>query len=409
MNLQTWLTQKQGQVFRYKLEKIRYALEQLGNPQQAVPVIHVTGTNGKGSTIAFLRDLLVAHGLTVGTFVSPHLVTVHDRVCINGLPIADATFQDLLQQIYDLEQEVARIYEPFRYFEVMTLVMFLYFRDQQPDLALVEVGIGGLLDTTNVVDPLISVITSIGLDHQDLLGSSLEAIAEQKAGIIKPGSPVVVGPVDQESLSVCVDAAKRKEAPLFLAGRDFQVCEGRFTSGSLEWTWDRLGLFGRHQVDNAGLALQAFLLFMKQGKRRIFPEKVRDALAHTVWPGRLEVVQEDPLIYLDGAHNVPAVKRLVEFVQEEEQPATILFSALMRKDFQEMLAILEEELPQTPVILTSFDYDGALAMPEEAARFTYREDYRQVISDWEQEGKGMLLVTGSLYFISEVRQWFYSR
>lgn len=164
--LENWLNTKQGRVFHYKMEKIEYALEQLGNPQFAVPVIHVAGTNGKGSTIAFMRQLFRAHGLRVGSFVSPHMVSVHDRICIDSQPISDHDFQHYLQKVYDLEQEIAARYEPFRYFEVMVLIMFLYFQDQQLDVALVEVGIGGLLDTTNVVAPVLSAITSIGMDHR---------------------------------------------------------------------------------------------------------------------------------------------------------------------------------------------------------------------------------------------------
>ena len=138
--LENWLNTKQGQVFHYKMEKIEYALELLGNPQFAVPVIHVAGTNGKGSTIAFMRHLFQAHGMRVGSFVSPHMVSVHDRICIDSQPISDHDFQNYLQKVYDLEQEIAARYEPFRYFEVMVLIMFLYFEAQQPDVALVEVG-----------------------------------------------------------------------------------------------------------------------------------------------------------------------------------------------------------------------------------------------------------------------------
>ncbi|HEM5075125.1 TPA: bifunctional folylpolyglutamate synthase/dihydrofolate synthase [Streptococcus suis] len=403
--LENWLNTKQGQVFHYKMEKIEYALELLGNPQFAVPVIHVAGTNGKGSTIAFLRQLFQAHGLRVGSFVSPHMVSVHDRICIDSQPISDHDFQCYLQKVYDLEQEVAARYEPFRYFEVMVLIMFLYFQDQQPDLALVEVGIGGLLDTTNVVAPALSVITSIGMDHQDLLGSTLREIAEQKAGIIKENVPVVLGPLCPETTAICRHIAQDKQASVYQFGQEFTYKAGQFSNTDLELSELVLSLAGHHQEENAAVALQTFLLYMTNIQKDIQPQLIKQALAQTSWPGRLELVAQEPKIYLDGAHNVPAIERLIDFIQEQDEPVTILFSALRRKDFQEMLGLLEEKLPHTPLVLTSFAYDGALSEGNRQGR-TYVEGYKKYIEDWQSAGQGILIITGSLYFISEVRRIF---
>ncbi|WP_105146358.1 bifunctional folylpolyglutamate synthase/dihydrofolate synthase [Streptococcus suis] len=403
--LENWLNTKQGQVFHYKMEKIEYALELLGNPQFAVPVIHVAGTNGKGSTIAFLRQLFQAHGLRVGSFVSPHMVSVHDRICIDSQPISDHDFQCYLQKVYDLEQEVAARYEPFRYFEVMVLIMFLYFQDQQPDLALVEVGIGGLLDTTNIVAPALSLITSIGMDHQDLLGSTLREIAEQKAGIIKENVPVVLGPLCPETTAICRHIAQDKQASVHQFGQEFTYKAGQFSNADIELSELVLGLAGHHQEENAAVALQTFLLYMASSQQAISPQLIQQALAQTSWPGRLELVAQEPKIYLDGAHNVPAIERLLEFIQEQEEPVTILFSALRRKDFQEMLELLEEKLPHTSLVLTSFAYDGALSEKNRQGR-DYVEDYQQFIEDWQSSEQGILIVTGSLYFISEVRRIF---
>ncbi|MCK3936938.1 bifunctional folylpolyglutamate synthase/dihydrofolate synthase [Streptococcus suis] len=403
--LENWLNTKQGQVFHYKMEKIEYALELLGNPQFAVPVIHVAGTNGKGSTIAFMRQLFQVHGLRVGSFVSPHMVSVHDRICINSLPISDHDFQYYLQKVYDLEQEVATRYEPFRYFEVMVLIMFLYFKDQQPDLALVEVGIGGLLDTTNVVAPALSVITSIGMDHQDLLGSTLREIAEQKAGIIKQNVPVVLGPLCPETTAICRHITQDKQASVHQFGQEFTYKAGQFSNADLELSELVLGLAGQHQEENAAVALQTFLLYMARIQKTVSPQLIKNALAQTSWPGRLELVAQEPKIYLDGAHNVPAIERLVEFIQVQEEPVTILFSALRRKDFQEMLELLEEKLPHTALVLTSFAYDGALSEENRQGR-DYVENYQQFIEDWQSSKQGILIVTGSLYFISEVRRIF---
>ncbi|NRG59612.1 bifunctional folylpolyglutamate synthase/dihydrofolate synthase [Streptococcus suis] len=403
--LENWLNTKQGQVFHYKMEKIEYALELLGNPQFAVPVIHVAGTNGKGSTIAFMRQLFQTHGLRVGSFVSPHMVSVHDRICIDSQPISDHDFQHYLQKVYDLEQEVATRYEPFRYFEVMVLIMFLYFEAQQPDVALVEVGIGGLLDTTNVVAPALSVITSIGMDHQDLLGSTLGEIAEQKAGIIKENVPVVLGPLCPETTAICRHIAQDKQASVYQFGQEFTYKAGQFSNADLELSELVLGLAGHHQEENAAVALQTFLLYMTNIQKDIQPQLIQQALAQTSWPGRLELVAQELKIYLDGAHNVPAIERLIEFIQVQEEPVTILFSALRRKDFQEMLELLDEKLPHTALVLTSFAYDGALSEENRQGR-DYVENYRQFIEAWQSSKQGILIVTGSLYFISEVRRIF---
>ncbi|MFM0820635.1 bifunctional folylpolyglutamate synthase/dihydrofolate synthase [Streptococcus suis] len=403
--LENWLNTKQGQVFHYKMEKIEYALELLGNPQFAVPVIHVAGTNGKGSTIAFMRQLFQVHGLRVGSFVSPHMVSVHDRICINSQPISDHDFQRYLQKVYDLEQEVATRYEPFRYFEVMVLIMFLYFEAQQPDVALVEVGIGGLLDTTNVVAPALSVITSIGMDHQDLLGSTLGEIAEQKAGIIKESVPVVLGPLCPETTAICRHIAQDKQASVYQFCQEFTYKAGHFSNTDIDLSELVLGLAGHYQEENAAVALQTFLLYMTNIQKDIQPQLIQQALAQTSWPGRLELVVQEPKIYLDGAHNVPAIERLIEFIQVQDEPVTILFSALRRKDFQEMLELLEEKLPHTALVLTSFAYDGALAEENRQGR-DYVENYQQFIEDWQSSKQGILIVTGSLYFISEVRRIF---
>ncbi|AXI64596.1 TPA: bifunctional folylpolyglutamate synthase/dihydrofolate synthase [Streptococcus suis] len=403
--LENWLNTKQGQVFHYKMEKIEYALELLGNPQFAVPIIHVAGTNGKGSTIAFLRQLFQVHGLRVGSFVSPHMVSVHDRICIDSQPISDHDFQHYLQKVYDLEQEVATRYEPLRYFEVMVLIMFLYFEAQQPDVALVEVGIGGLLDTTNVVAPALSVITSIGMDHQDLLGSTLREIAEQKAGIIKENVPVVLGPLSPETTVICRHIAQDKQASVHQFGQEFTYKAGQFSNPDIDLSELVLGLAGHHQEENAAVALQTFLLYMTNIQKDIQPQLIQQALAQTSWPGRLELVVQEPKIYLDGAHNVPAIERLLDFIQEQDEPVAILFSALRRKDFQEMLELLDEKLPHTALVLTSFAYDGALSEENRQGR-DYVENYQQFIEDWQSSKQGILIVTGSLYFISEVRRIF---
>lgn len=405
--MEKWLVEKQGRTYCYKIEKIRLALDLLGNPEKRLPTIHVAGTNGKGSTIAFLSQLLQGHGFRVGTFTSPHLETVHDRISINNQPMKDVDFQQLLKEVVEIEKQVIPIYEAFSYFETLLLIMFIYFSRQRLDYALIEVGIGGGEDVTVVVNPLLTLITSIGLDHQDLLGDSLTEIAEQKSGIVKKKVPLLVGPLVDEALAVCRRVCHTHQAPLYQFGKDFRM-EGKiFTAVHHETLGPiKLGLRGNHQSENAALALQAACLLAERDGWEIDKEKALKKLEQTKWPGRLELISSDPSIYLDGAHNLPAIQRLIDFIQQEgKEQVTILFSALKQKDYKEMLVFLKESVPQANLILTSFG-DGKSIGEEEALGFgIYRSDYKNFIHRWREKAarEEVLFITGSLYFISEVR------
>ena len=404
--VEKWLYSRIGLNFRSGLGRMQRAVDLLGNPEQTYPIIHVTGTNGKGSTIAFMRELFARHGKKVGTFTSPHIVSIHDRICINGEPISDTDFIRLADKVKAMEQRLLETHDQLSFFELLTLIALLYFKEQEVDLVLLEVGIGGLLDTTNVVTGEIAIITSIGLDHQETLGDSLVAIAEQKAGIFKPGKSAVIANLAPEAKLVCQKTATNLGVSLYQADQDFSFRNGNFSSSSLaDFNHLILGLEGAYQEENAALALQAFLLFMAQRNEKVDQEAVRAALQATKWAGRLEAVTEH--IYLDGAHNLPALERLVEFVQEKIQQGyqpQILFGALKRKDYSGMLTYLTEHLPDAELYVTSFDYQGSL---EEQDLSGYRivSSYQEFIDTFEASAgeKDLLFVTGSLYFISEVR------
>ena len=406
--VEKWLHSRIGLNFRSGLGRMQRAVDLLGNPEETYPIIHVTGTNGKGSTIAFMRELFVSHGKKVGTFTSPHIVSIHDRICINGEPISDDDFISLAEQVKTMEQRLLETHDQLSFFELLTLIALLYFKEQEVDLVLLEVGIGGLLDTTNIVTGEIAIITSIGLDHQETLGDSLVAIAEQKAGIFKPGKSAVIANLAQEAQLVCQRTATDLGVSLYQADQDFSFRNGNFSSSLADFNHLILGLEGAYQEENAALALQAFLLFMAQRDEKVDQEAVRAALQATKWAGRLEAVTEH--IYLDGAHNLPALERLVEFIQEKIQQGyqpQILFGALKRKDYSGMLTYLTEHLPDADLYVTSFDYQGSL---EEQDFGDYRSiaSYREFIDTFEASAgeKDLLFVTGSLYFISEVRACF---
>ena len=403
--VEKWLHSRIGLNFRSGLGRMQRAVDLLGNPEQAYPIIHVTGTNGKGATIAFMRELFARHGKKVGTFTSPHIVSIHDRICINGEPISDEDFIRLADQVKAMEQRLLETHDQLSFFELLTLIALLYFKEQKVDLVLLEVGIGGLLDTTNVVTGEIAIITSIGLDHQETLGDSLVAIAEQKAGIFKPGNSAVIANLAPEAQLVCKKTATNLGVSLYQANKDFSFRNGNFSSSLADFNHLILGLEGAYQEENAGLALQAFLLFMAQRDEKVDQEAVHAALQATKWAGRLEAITEH--IYLDGAHNLPALERLVEFIQEKIQQGYqphILFGALKRKDYSGMLTYLTEHLPDADLYVTSFDYQGSL---EEQDLSGYRivSSYQEFIDTFEASAgeKDLLFVTGSLYFISEVR------
>jgi len=406
--VEKWLHSRIRLNFRSGLSRMQRAVDLLGNPEQTYPIIHVTGTNGKGSTIAFMRELFVSHGKKVGTFTSPHIVSIHDRICINGQPISDADFIRLANQVKEMEQRLLETHDQLSFFELLTLIALLYFKEQGVDLVLLEVGIGGLLDTTNVVTGEIAIITSIGLDHQETLGDSLTAIAEQKAGIFKPGKTAVVANLASEAQLVCQMAAHNLGVTLYQADQDFSFKKGHFSSSLADLTQLKLGLEGTYQEENAALALQAFLLFMVQRDEKVDQEAVRAALQATKWAGRLEAVTEH--IYLDGALNLPALERLVEFIQEKIQQGYqphILFGALKRKNYSGMLTYLTEHLPDIALYVTSFDYQGSLE-EQDFGDYTSIASYQKFIDNFESsaEEQDLLFVTGSLYFISEVRACF---
>ena len=407
IEVEKWLHSRIGLNFRSGLERMQRAVDLLGNPEQTYPIIHVTGTNGKGSTIAFMRELFVAHGKTVGTFTSPHIVSIHDRICINGQPISDTDFIRLADKVKAMEQRLLETHDQLSFFELLTLIALLYFKEQKVDLVLLEVGIGGLLDTTNVVTGEIAVITSIGLDHQETLGNSLAEIAEQKAGIFKSGKSAVIANLTPEARIVCQKVAEDLGVTLYQADKDFSFESGHFFSSLVDFNQLKLGLEGAYQEENAALALQSFLLFMNQRSEVVNQEAIRRALKTTRWAGRLEAITEH--IYLDGAHNLPALERLVEFIQRKNQQGyrpQILFGALKRKDYSGMLTYLTDHLPDTALYVTSFDYQGSLA-DQDLSDYHRVSSYRDFIDGFEAsaEEKDLLFVTGSLYFISEVRAY----
>ena len=350
-----------------------------------------------------MRQLLMSHGKKVGTFTSPHMISIHDRICIGDQPISDEDFTRIGQQVQQMEQILLQTQDQLSYFEIICLMSLLYFKEQAVDVVLLEVGIGGRLDTTNVVTGEIAVITSVGLDHQETLGATIAAIAQQKAGIFKEGKKAVVGPLSDEATAVCREKAEQLAVDLHTFQEDFGLEQDRFWNERAELVLPPLGLKGDYQRENAAVALEAFFLYMEGLEQVVDMNRVKLALQETRWPGRLELFGEQ--LYLDGAHNPHAMARLIEFANSlAGKRVKVLFGALKRKDYSGMLEALQVGLPEAELILTTFHY-GEVVAQGDRQDLPYVADYKAYIQEFLEQSRSdeVLFVTGSLYFIAEVR------
>ena len=417
--IQEWLKKSESIPRKHGLYRMEAILEALGNPERELKSIHIAGTNGKGSTVAMVTAFAKAHGLQVGTFTSPHMDSIRERIQLDGVPLEEEPFWQAASVVREVESCLFEEWGAFNYFEILTAMMFVVFQQEAVDLAIIEVGIGGLLDNTNVGHPLVSVITTIGLDHQDLLGSTLEEITAQKAGIIKAGQQVVVGPVTRECMDVIRSTASKQGATMQAFGEDFSLVEDSYQDNELTIPLEQLALKGAFQKENATVAIRAFRTWMEATGRSVQPGCIEAALPVVSWPGRMEVLQETPLVIIDGAHNLPAIERLVQnMTARVGKKQTLLFSALTRKDSQQMLLRLQEAIPDVNIILTSFHPSRGMSIARsdveaylDSPQVSYEESFEDVIDRFASstDDESELWVTGSLYFIAEVRHWWKNR
>lgn len=398
------------------LERIGVLMTYLGSPELEFPVIHLTGTNGKTSTARMITRLLVALGLKVGSYTSPHLERVNERLSLDGEPVSDADLDELLYAVSLVESSID-VHPSF--FEVLTAAAYRWFADEAVDVAVVEVGLGGTWDATNVVDAEVAVVTNVSIDHVEYLGPTREDIAGEKAGIVKPGSTLVLGENDAELVDPFL---ARGPAQVWERGRAFGVrgnelaVGGRvvdlFTpSGAYDEIY--LPLHGAHQADNAALALAAAEAF---AGARIPDDVVSDAFAGVTSPGRLEVLGHNPLLVLDGAHNVAGAQALRAALHEEFAPGprTLVVGLLREKEPHEMLQALgvdDVELlivcrPPSPRALEPAmvaKAAGDLGMSEEKIEVV--ETVQEAVGEAlvSTPGAGQIVVTGSLYVVGAAR------
>ncbi len=418
----SWLEAYRSQDPHFGLERMEALLALRGNPHLDCRVIHIAGTNGKGSTIATLSQLLRQAGLRVGVFTSPYLIHYNDQITINGEAISDQdlqTYLDSYQQLLEAE-ESRGIFQGLTEFEVMTAIAYDYFAHEELDYVIMEVGMGGRLDSTNVCQPVLTAITSIGLDHVALLGPDLASIAREKAGIIKPGIPLVLGKLEAEASQVIEGIAIQEQAPITAYDRDYQVeLEASHLSGqSFSYHSSkrakasyRVALLGHHQAGNAALAMSICdVLFDREGRELLSKELVDKALRQVVWPGRMEVTSQKPMILLDGAHNPHAVAPLIVSLRElfPSQKKTILFTCIRTKALEEML-LQWQDLENSRLILTTFEDPRAYSQEEMATVARKHQlknvNWQEFLQNWQVEDDELLIVTGSLYFLSQVRPY----
>ncbi|WP_270234188.1 bifunctional folylpolyglutamate synthase/dihydrofolate synthase [Lactococcus garvieae] len=414
-----WIHSRLKFNIRPGLTRIEALLKLLENPEKELSMLHIAGTNGKGSTVAFTRGILEQLGLTVATFTSPFIETFCERMAINGHPIPDEKLIKYVGQLKPLVEEMdkdARL-AGITEFEIITALAFRYFADEHVDVALIEVGLGGLLDSTNVIQPVATAITTIGMDHMDILGDTLEKIAAQKAGIIKPYTPLVTGKIADEALGVIAETAQTNQAKHYQYGIDYQVEileNERFNYKDDEIHLLNLekSLLGLHQIDNAALAVKLTMVYAHKVGLSLSEEAIRVGLRRTFWPARMEEVSQAPLTLLDGAHNVHAMQRLLENLKNEfsGRKITILFSALVTKDITEMIKMLQT-VDNSKLILTTFDYPKALKLEDfaylEKENVTLAEDWKSTYAALKENlhEDDVLLMTGSLYFMSQIRAY----
>jgi len=406
---------------RVGLDGVRAVLGKLGDPQKAYPVIHVAGTNGKGSNCAFLQHILTAAGYKVGVFTSPHLERYNERIAVGTEPISDRDFAETLGRVVSASDEVISGGERLFFFQILTCMAYSYFAEESVDFAIVETGIGGRLDSTNVIDTAaLSVITAPGYDHQAILGESLKEIAAEDAGIIKHGCPAAVYPTPV--LSVFTDISEEKNAPLYYIGEDLQLtmhkCDVNgsvFSVKTAYFSYETLSirLLGNHQVQNAIHALLCAEVLRK--KYTISNEAVRKGLAECRWAGRFELVSSEPDIVLDGAHNEDGARIFGETLRLyfAGRKIVLVVGISNSKDFR---AILEHMLPAADVVVCTCSPFRALPADELAgcvremtdAEVLVEEDCHAALEKAVKMG-GVTAVAGSLYLVGELRSVNYDR
>jgi len=408
----------------YSLRHVEELLNRMGNPQLAARTIHIAGTKGKGSVVAMIAQVLSASGYKTGRYTSPHLHNLRERISIDGSLISETDFAAAMAEvkppIESMKQDTS--FRQLTYFEALTALAFDYFQKKRVDFQVLEVGLGGRLDATNVTKPVVCIITSISLDHTQILGNTIEEIAREKAGIIKPGCWVVISPQPEEAASVISDICHKKKAKVVQVGKDITwqkisgdlhqqslVIEGRTNKYQVS-----IPLLGDFQLENAATAVAALEILASEGFA-ISTADIAQGLARVKWPGRFQILQQHPTVLVDGAHNVASMKRLVNNIKAyfANKRIFLVFGTSCDKDIP---GIINELVPLSPqVIATQASHSRAAPPSTLAADFSNRgiePEIRETVAQALSRALSLagrtdiICVTGSLFVVAEALAYF---
>lgn len=409
---------------KFDLGRMYRLVEYLGSPHREYPVVHVAGTKGKGSTSAMIAGVLQDAGYKVGLYTSPHMIDFTERIQIDRVPVSREDLVSLVDQL----KPAVEVIEQLTTFELTTAAAFLYFARNKVDIAVIEVGLGGRLDSTNVVDPLMSVITSLSMDHMNVLGDTLAQIAAEKGGIIKSGRPVVIAPQKMEAIQVLQKLADERQSSVTLVEEEysvkllehsldeqvFEIERKKNTDRLPQKSQFQLPLLGEHQMENAATALAVLEKLMEMGWK-LDLENIQRGFAQTSWPGRFEILSKEPLVIIDSAHNLDSAEKLAQTVRDyiNDRPLTLIFGASEDKDVTGMFKVLAPVSDRVILsqsvhprsydavqlgeigkeIFAKMDVIPNLEMALEQARETIPQN-------------GVILITGSIFVAAGARQYF---
>ena len=405
----------------YGLERTHKLLEYLGNPEKELKFIHIAGTNGKGSTTSMITEILMGEGYKVGMYTSPFIEEFEERIQINRNNIPKESLAILMDEIkVAVDKVIEAGYNHPTEFEIITVLMLLYFKKENIDFGVIEVGLGGTLDSTNVIKPIIQVITSISFDHTNLLGNTLEKIAREKAGIIKRGIPTVIYPQQEEVLKVIKNKCFEMDSELYIANNEnlkfknivnldkpYQLLKYNNEIDIL------LPLLGEHQIINLSVAMQAIEVLNNKNIIDISIANIVKSIKNVSWKGRLEVLSNNPYVVIDGAHNIQGIKTLSRNIKKyfKYENLYLILGILADKDVEEMIKIITP-MAKKVYSVTPNSIRGELAesLKDEVSKFNknckafdkYEEAYLEALNDASE--KDLILASGSLYMIGDMRK-----
>lgn len=419
-DIKTFFNERKSFGIKLGLERIEKLLDLLDNPQHNVTAIHVAGTNGKGSTINYIKDALVSNSYDVGIFTSPSMCGLTGHILHNGYAINKAEFMVLFNKVYPKICQLDEAGDHPTEFEIITCMAFLYF-ENRVDIALIETGMGGREDTTNCFQPIFSIITNISKDHTNFLGDSIVEIASHKSGIIKENTPVIIGGMDYQALKIVQKEVLEKKAKAYQINKDFHYTNITQINNKQQFKWNygekeielEIHMQGKHQVENSSLALTALYLLKKSGFTIQIDLAIKSMENSTV-PGRFEIVSQRPTIILDGAHNVAGIESFLQTVKENynEMDKHLIFAGFYDKEMNIMLNQLSSSFES--IALTSFNHSRA-AEAIELYNLT-NSKLKYVINDWRdaigkilnsKASSDVYFITGSLNFIIQVRHYIF--